>query len=53
MYRVRRLRDPHWLVVEAEWLEVYGITRRHVQEVARAAIAAELDVDPDAFDVEI
>ena len=51
MYRLRA-QDGRWAVDALPWVTVSAIGRREALDVARAGIAAWLEVAPDAFDVE-
>ena len=52
-YRVTTAQDGRWTVDAMPWVSVAAVNRREALDEARAAIAAWLEVEPDAFDVEI
>jgi hypothetical protein len=52
-YRLRMAQDGRWTVTEAPWLDVPTVDRRDVVQAATRVIAAWLDCDPAAFDVEV
>jgi hypothetical protein len=49
-YRVRTAQDGRWIVDALPWLPLAATSRREALDEARAAIAAWLEVPPDAFD---
>lgn len=51
-YRFRALPDGSWAVGGLPGVTVTAASHRDVPDAARAAIAAVLEVRPDAFDVE-
>jgi hypothetical protein len=51
-YRLRTAVDGRWCVDALPWLKLAATGRRAAMDEARAAIAAWLEVPPDAFDVE-
>jgi hypothetical protein len=51
-YRVRMAQDGRWLVDALPWLPLAATSRREALDEARAAIAAWLEVDVAAFDLE-
>lgn len=51
-YRLATGQDGRWGVDAMPWLSVAAVNRREALDEARAAIAAWLQVEPDAFDVE-
>ena len=51
-YRVTTDEDGRWGVATLPWVSVEATNRREALDAARAAIAAWLQVEPDAFDVE-
>lgn len=53
MYRARTDADGRWQVDGCPWLQIDVRTRSDALAATRAAVASWLDVDPDAFDVEV
>jgi hypothetical protein len=53
VYRVRWAEEGRWIVVDAPWLSMAALTRGGALASARVAIAAWLEVESDAFDVEV
>lgn len=51
-YRVTAAEDGRWRVDTLPWVSLTATGRREALDEARAAIAAWLQVEPDAFDVE-
>ena len=51
LWRVESLSGDRWGVVGLEWLTLSARSRRAAADEARLAIAALLEVPPDAFDV--
>jgi hypothetical protein len=52
LYRVRAAQDGRWEVEGCPWLSIEASERRAGLQRTREAIAAWLEVEPDAFDVE-
>jgi hypothetical protein len=53
LYRVRTAQDGSWSVEGCPWLSVTASDRRGARESATRAVADWLDVEPDAFEVEV
>lgn len=51
-YRVTAAEDGRWRVDSLPWVSLTATGRREALDEARAAIAAWLQIEPDAFDVE-
>ena len=51
MWRVTATPGERWLIVGLDWVALSARTRRAAMDEARIAIAALLEVPPDAFDV--
>jgi hypothetical protein len=51
-YRVVAAQDGSWSVLGCPWLSIAANDRRSAVDATRAAVAAWLAVEPDAFDVE-
>jgi len=51
VYLARMAHDGHWAVEGGWWLSIEANDRRSALEATRAAVAAWLGVDPNAFDV--
>lgn len=51
-YRVTAAEDGRWRVDTLPWVSLTATGRREALDEARAAIAAWLQVEPHAFDVE-
>jgi len=52
IYRVRT-KDARWYVDGCPWLAIDASDRRSAVEASRTAVAGWLDVESDAFDVEV
>ncbi len=52
-YRVTTAQDGRWRVDALPWLTVVATGRREALDEARAALAEWLEVERDAFDVEV
>ena len=50
-WRLSAAPDERWIIVGLEWLALAARSRRAAMDEARLAIAALLEVTPDAFDV--
>ena len=51
-YRIMPAQDGRWYVDALPWLSVTAARRREVLDEARVSIAAWLEVEPEAFDLE-
>ena len=52
LWRVEAAQGDRWVIVGLEWLTLSARSRRAAADEARLAIAALLEVPPDAFLVE-